>query len=143
MTGVAVRAATAGDTGAIAGLLSQMGYPSPPSEVDARLRHWRTDPRDTVLVADDGEVVGLVALSVSPLLGRDGFRGRVMAESHRGRGIGRLLMDAVADRARELDCIDLEVTSSRTRHAAQRFYAAQGFTDISDRKAHFLKPLDD
>ncbi|MGH8878688.1 MAG: GNAT family N-acetyltransferase [Stackebrandtia sp.] len=142
-----IRPGTIGDTPAITKLLGQMGYASGESEVAERLRHWCRDERNVVLVAADVEVEGLAALSVIPLLGRDGFRGRLMAlvvaESSRGRGIAGLLLGAVEDRARALECRDLEVTSSRARVAAQRFYDGQGFTEISRHSAHFLKPLHD
>lgn len=113
--------------------------------MELRLRNWTTDPRNVVLLAEDPAVVGLTALSVIPLLGRDGFRAKLMAlvvdEAHRGRGIARSLLAEAQRRARDLGCRDLEVTSSRSRDAANHFYAAEGFAEIGDRSALYLKPL--
>ena len=101
--GVIVRRAAAGDVPAIAGLLGELGYPVPDDRLAARLE--RLPATTTVLVADDGGVVGLAALDVrSPRARRaarpgDRVRGRrrgprarrgtAAAGRRRGRGAGR------------------------------------------------------
>jgi GNAT superfamily N-acetyltransferase len=45
----------------------------------------------------------------------------------RGRGIGRLLMVAAIDRARDLGCYRVQLTSNQARPEAHRFYEGLGF----------------
>ena len=89
----------------------------------------------TVLVADgEGEVVGTTSLLVLPNLTYDCrptalFEPMVVAEAHRRRGVGRLLVEAVLAGARDAGCWKVQVVS-HTRHAgdgAYDFYRALGF----------------
>ncbi len=45
----------------------------------------------------------------------------------RGEGIGRLLVEAVKDRALHMGMVQLEVTANAKRLATHRFYEQQGF----------------
>ncbi len=47
--------------------------------------------------------------------------------THRGHGIGKRLMDALAARARELGCCRLTLEVQENNHHARRIYAAAGF----------------
>jgi GNAT superfamily N-acetyltransferase len=47
--------------------------------------------------------------------------------AHRGRGIGKRLMEAVAARAGELGCCRLTLEVQENNHHARRIYAAAGF----------------
>lgn len=46
---------------------------------------------------------------------------------HRGRGIGRQLLNAIEGRARKLDCCRLTLEVQENNHHAKRIYAAAGF----------------
>lgn len=46
---------------------------------------------------------------------------------HRGRGIGRRLLGAIEQRARELGCCRLTLEVQENNHHAKRVYAAAGF----------------
>ena len=50
-----------------------------------------------------------------------------MAAKHRSRGVGRLLMGAAIDRARERGCHLVQLTTDRRRPEALRFYESLGF----------------
>lgn len=52
--------------------------------------------------------------------------------SHQGRGIGRGLIEAVAAKARELDCCKLTLEVQNQNHRARKTYAASGFRQQHD-----------
>ena len=54
----------------------------------------------------------------------------VTAQSCRGNGLGRLLMNAVLDEARHRELLTLELTSADTREQAVALYSSLGFTII-------------
>ena len=96
------------------------------AEIDA-------DPNNELVVAEiDGAVVGALQLTFTPSLSFQGSR-RATVESvrvdrlYRGRGIGRRLMLYAIERAREKDCVFLQLTTNAERADARRFYENLGF----------------
>jgi len=142
-----VRPAVLGDAGAVLALLAELGYPdNDERSVRARLEHWAAEPSAAVLVAErSGVVVGVVALASVPFLEREGRWARIVAivTSHavRGQGVGRLLMAHAEDMARELGCVQMEVTSANRRADAHAFYAGLGYENWAGRAGRFLKDL--
>jgi len=134
------------DAARLAVLLDQLGYPTDPAAAAERLDYWLGDPASFLLGAADGdELVGVAALHVCPILEVTGRFGRLVAlvvdDRHRGQGVGRALVDAAEQRARDAGCLFMEVTSSRRRDRAHRFYRDLGYEDTCDRKARFTKSL--
>jgi GNAT superfamily N-acetyltransferase len=88
-----------------------------------------------VLVAEaGGEVVGVCQLIIFRHLQAKGGLCAEVESVHvhprlRGQGIGRLLMGAAIERARELGCYRIQLTSNDARPDAHRFYEALGFVD--------------
>jgi GNAT superfamily N-acetyltransferase len=81
----------------------------------------------TVLVADDGgRLVGLCTAYQDIHSVRFGYRAWVedlaVAPEHRSAGIGKRLLDAAKDWARERGATHLELDSADTRPDAHRFY---------------------
>ncbi|MBB5917363.1 GNAT superfamily N-acetyltransferase [Nocardia transvalensis] len=91
------------------------------------------DPREELLVADDGgAVVGTAQLTFLPGLSRRGaLRAQIEAvrvdRSLRGAGLGSRLIEECVRRARERDCVLVQLTSDTTRSDAHRFYGKLGF----------------
>jgi N-acetylglutamate synthase-like GNAT family acetyltransferase len=142
-----IRPAQTSDAPQVAILLGELGYPAGRGEVIARLGYWLQDSQSRLLVAEvNGNVSGVAAMHAIPLLERTGRRARLVAlvvgQSVRAQGVGRALMKAVEDAARDLGCRDLEITSARNRTVAQRFYADLGYHDVSDHAARFMKLLE-
>jgi GNAT superfamily N-acetyltransferase len=86
-----------------------------------------------VLVAEvDGQVVGVCQLIVfRHLQNRGGLCAEVESvhvhPDQRGHGIGGVLLRAVVQRARDLGCYRIQLTSNNERPAAHRFYERLGF----------------
>lgn len=139
---LSIRDARLEDSPQIAGLLDQLGYPTDSSAVGARLERLAI-VGDRVFVADlDGRVVGLAHLQVSPALERERPAGKVGAlvvdEEHRGRGVGRALVQAVEDDARLRGCALLFLTTRETRDDAHAFYERVGFEQTGRRYSRTL-----
>ena len=131
-TGSTVRKAQTSDAAGIAGLMAQLGYPSCADEMAVRLERVVTSPSDLVLVSEqDGDISGLIAVHLIPMLHADGSTGRVTAfivsEAHRGQGIGTELMRAAQEWAWSNNCRKLEVTPGTERTRAKQFYQRMGF----------------
>ncbi|WP_433824703.1 GNAT family N-acetyltransferase [Actinoplanes sp. CA-015351] len=135
-----------GDAARLAVLLEQLGYASTARDVRHRLDYWLGDRASALLGADDeGTLIGVAALHITPILEVTGKFGRLAAlvvdEASRGRGAGRLLIAAVEERARAEGCLFVEVTSSSHRAPAHKFYESLGFEDTRDESLRFIRKL--
>ncbi|MEO5596689.1 MAG: GNAT family N-acetyltransferase [Lysobacteraceae bacterium] len=140
-----VRVALPGDAAGVAELIEALGYPCNTAEAGDRLKAVATDLDQTVLVADgDGALCGLLGLDVMyylPLGARTcRITALVVADTHRGSGIGRDLLQAAEAWARQAGAARIEVTSAAHRNEAHAFYRACGYRDGSVR---FVKQLGD
>ena len=99
------------------------------AEIAARPR------RDYVVAVDAGEVVGYAGIDVSGDLAD--VMTMATAPAHRGRGIGRLLLDELVRRSRERGCgaVLLEVRADNA--AARKLYDTNGFSTISVRPRYY------
>ncbi|MGN6796297.1 MAG: GNAT family N-acetyltransferase [Streptosporangiaceae bacterium] len=144
--GLAVRPATSGDAARLAELLTELGYPVVAEEVAERLAYWLHDEASQLLVAEIGElVVGSISLHAIPYLERTGrwlrIESLVVDASVRRAGTGRALMAAAERQARAWGCLQIEVTSMRSRGDAHAFYRRLGFEDACGRSGRFIKEL--
>ena len=138
-----VREGRAADSGALAGLLSQLGHEVDPVWLEGWLRHVER-LCDRVLVAElSGEPVGVAVLHLAPFLHECRYRLRLTAlvvdRSVRSLGIGALLLDACEAVAREMGCQSLELTTREERRDAHRFYEREGMRITAH---HFERGLD-
>lgn len=146
--GGGIRIAGPRDAEAIATLLTQLGYAHDRDQASARLLAWAAEPAGEVLVAEsDDQVVGFAAVHRTPYFERAGAFARVVALSvdaaRRRAGVGRRLMAAVEAWAAARGCVDVEVTSLRSRDDAHRFYAALGYEDRCTESGRFRRALGD
>lgn len=140
--GLTIRDAQAADAEQIAGLLSQLGYPTQPTAVEARLERLSI-VGDRVVVADlDGRAVGLAHLQVAPAIERDRPAAKIAAlvvdEAHRGHGVGRALVQAMEDEARTRGCELLFLTTAERRDDAHAFYERVGLEHTGRRYGRTL-----
>jgi GNAT superfamily N-acetyltransferase len=141
--GLVIRPAEEADLGRLVQLLVLGAVPGgPPSTEDPHdLAPYRDAWRHIAEAADGaavlvaviaGEVVGVCQLIVFRHLQA---RGGLCAElesvhvhpDHRGTGVGGELVRAAIDRARDLGCYRVQLTSNAARHEAHRFYEGLGF----------------
>jgi GNAT superfamily N-acetyltransferase len=137
-----IRDARPDDAGALARLLTQLGYPSDADAVDERLERLQV-VGDRVLVAEvEGDVVGLAHLQVTPAIERDRPTAKlgvlVVDETQRGRGIGRALVAAVEAEARLRGCELLFLTTAERRDDAHAFYERVGLEQTGRRYSRTL-----
>ena len=79
----------------------------------------------------DGEVIGAVDVVIRRNARKNTcyalIDDLVVVESHRGKGISRILMDAAIARAKKEKCYKVIANSHRRRKAARGLYLSMGF----------------
>jgi len=114
--------------------MDPMGDGKPLSEMARRdlIPGLRQHPTTMVFLAYRGaEAVGLAicfrgfsTFAARPLVNISDY---FVAPAHRGAGIGRLLLAAIEQRAREIGCCRVTLEVQENNHRAKRVYAAAGF----------------
>ena len=138
---ITIRPATTGDEDAVVALLPQLFDPPgapPPTYTDERGRtgiRWAVErPEADILLALDGDaLVGLASVYADIQSIRYGKRcwlqDLVVSKDARNRGIGRALLDAATEWARERGSTHLQLSSGMGRVDAHRFYRREGMTE--------------
>ena len=84
-----------------------------------------------VCAVENGEVVGFASLSQKSSLWQEALLANVdelvVADAHRGQGVGGALLDFVIDIARKTGCSRVELDSAFHRTDAHEFYERRGF----------------
>lgn len=92
------------------------------------------DPNNTQYVwGENGDILGCLQLTVIAGLSQQGashaqIEGVRIASTRRGQGIGRQMIAAVMEIARQRGCTAMQLTTNKSRLDAQRFYRGLGFT---------------
>ena len=131
---VTISLATAADaeelTAALERLVPQLSRSNPPPSLE-QVAEMLASPAISQFVAraDDGTIVGVSTLAVFriPTGLRAWIEDVITDESARGQGVGEALTLAMCDRARELGCVTVDLTSRPSREAANRLYQRVGF----------------
>ncbi|HEX8379288.1 MAG TPA: GNAT family N-acetyltransferase [Allosphingosinicella sp.] len=138
---LSVRPARPGDSEAIAALVTGLGFEAGADDIAARLPLLKK-AGETPLVAEQGEVIGILAWHVTPVLHRPQPVGRitmmVVRQRERRRGVGRALVEAALEQLRAKGCGLVEVTSNVDLSGAHGFYRKLGFERTSYRFAKGL-----
>jgi GNAT superfamily N-acetyltransferase len=124
---ISVRDATPDDSLALARLCAQLGYPTEPRTMPARLARLEADPNARCLVAtSDVDVAGLATVHVRYTLNHEAPIAQltllVVDESYRTRGVGRMLVAAAEEWARSRGAKRFVVTTALRRADAHAFY---------------------
>lgn len=111
-------------------LVPQLSKSNPPPD-RAAVAGMLASPVTSQFVArdDDGRIVGVATLVVFriPTAMRAWIEDVITDEAARGQGVGEALTKAMLDRARELGCATVDLTSRPSREAANRLYQRVGF----------------
>jgi GNAT superfamily N-acetyltransferase len=139
-----IRPAEPADAAAIAGLATQLGYPTTPEEAGPRLRDVASRPENAVLVAEaDGAVAGWIHVAGSHHVETAAFAeilALVVDESRRGGGLGAGLVEAAADWAARHGFRTLRVRSNVVRERTHAFYERLGFARTKSQVV-FARPV--
>ncbi|MFD8911884.1 GNAT family N-acetyltransferase [Streptomyces sp. NPDC059575] len=135
-----IRRAGADDIPAIVAMLAddplgaQRESPDDLTPYFAAFERLDADPNQHLMVAVlEGRVIGTLHLTIIPGLSRKGAT-RALIEAvrvhadQRGSGLGSELISWAVDRARDLGCTLVQLTSDKARTDAHRFYERLGFT---------------
>ncbi len=126
-----VRPATVDDAERIAGLFTDEGYPSGPSDIVDRLERFASEHSRVIVAENGGEVLGFIAVHALPRFEHSDRVLRIMAlvvdPGVRERGIGRLLMEEAERLGREVGAAFAEVTAGHHRPDARRLYEDLGY----------------
>ena len=136
---------TMGDAETVAGLAGELGYPSTREEIERRFRAIDGNSDSLVLVAEGprGEVVGWIHVFGNHLLESQGeaeVGGLVVDSRARGRGIGKRLVEAAENWAREHGYVKVGVRSNTIRIETHKFYQHLGYSILKS-QYKFQKPL--
>ena len=132
----AVRRASPGDAAAVARLLHdfQLEFDEPSPGVEVLAERYEKQLRDgdvTVLLVGGGPD-GFAQLRFRPWV-YDGLHSYLeelyVVPSLRGKGLGRALLDAAMDVARDEGATQMELGTSETDTAARALYESAGFTN--------------
>lgn len=115
---------------AVERLVPQLSRSNPPPTVEELGAVVASPATDLfIALADDGSVVGMSTLAVFriPTGLRAWIEDVVVDDVARGAGVGAALTQAMLDRATDLGCVTVDLTSRPTREAANRLYQRMGF----------------
>lgn len=141
---VTLRNAEPADAASLATLMTQLGYPSTPHQIETRLARMLAHYDYTAVVAEAGnEVVALVLVHLEHGLEYDATYGRIMGlvvdEGWRGRGLGKQLMRHMEHWCKAQGADRIVLTSATRRVDSHKFYDAIGYERTGIRFAKWLK----
>jgi len=126
-----IRRAGPADAAFIAELIAQLGYPAAVDETRGRMERLDQDGQILFVAELDGELAGIAALQIYPVLVQDAPICRLavlaVAERMRRRGIGRALTLAVEEEARRSGCDRVVLDSAVWRDEAHEFYRSRQY----------------
>jgi len=145
---VCIRKASLEDAPALVDLTHQLGYTINLQALSDNVKAYLGESDRSLFVAAlEGFVVGYIALDVAQTFHRGGKHMRVVSlvidRLHRGRGIGKLLLQKAEERAKQQGCWVVEVTSSsrRQKEGTHDFYLKRGYLKDGS-QAYFYKLLE-
>ena len=146
-----IRQATDSDLQAGFKLMAELGYPDLSiARFAATFSSVQNNPAMTLIVAEDGDgvVVGLASISRRPQLRLTAdlitIDELVVADSARGLGVGRALLEHIRAMAVRSGARRLELETNRARESyRRRFYIKNGFTEADSAVMRIEYEFDD
>lgn len=140
--GLEIRAATVGDAPGMAELLAACGQPVLSRDLAERIEAMRREEGASLVAVEWGPPSGLVVLNWYRTLHAAAPVAQIttllVGPGDRRRGVGRLLLKAAAQAARNAGCGSLHLLAEPDQPALSAFCAANGFTHAGTR---FDRPL--
>lgn len=123
-------------------LSGQLGYPLSLRDIENNITEIAaTNDHIAFAALLDGKVAGWIHAFKALLLESQPFveiGGLVVDENHRGRGIGKQLIERIKEWSREKGINEIRVRSHIKRIEAHRFYINNGFTEIKSQKVFLM-----
>lgn len=139
-----IRHASPVDASAMAALIAELGFPAPADTIASRLNILLGAAEVVLVAAQDGVLLGLVTVHITPMLHRSTPVGRftalVVTERARRRGVGRALVESAERLLTARGCGLVEVTSNQRLSDAHSFYERLGYEATSLRFKKTLSP---
>jgi GNAT superfamily N-acetyltransferase len=136
---VTIRPASRDDADALVPLIELLGHVITVDGVRGRIEALAALGCPQFVAVAGDRIVGLCGLHLMTAIHREKPVGRitilVTAETHRGQGIGKMLLRAAEEALAKLGCGLIEVTSNDRLEAAHRFYEQSGYRRTSKRFA--------
>jgi GNAT superfamily N-acetyltransferase len=119
---------------AVSGHRERPGEPLAQGYIDAFEAIMADDANALVVGEHDGAIVATAQITFIPYISQQGGRcaiieGVYVASRLRSRGIGEKLIAHMTALAATRNCVSVQLTTSKPRVDAQRFYARIGFKD--------------
>ena len=132
MATAVIRQATLSDSEAVARLVTELGYPTSPSQMRRRLEPILLDQEYATLVAtEDERIVGFIGTRLGPLYESDDLYGQIMAlavaADHQKRGVGTSLIRSAESMLVERGVRVFVLTTGNQRGDAHAFYEKNGY----------------
>ena len=131
---ILIREATATDYASLAQLMTDLGYPTTENEMKTRLSNIVSNEwYKTFIATMDERIIGMAGSHKALFYENNGSYIRIVAlvtkAEHREQGVGKALLAAVENWAKELgtDTIVLNCGNREERKAAHAFYQHLGF----------------
>jgi N-acetylglutamate synthase-like GNAT family acetyltransferase len=129
---VVVRRVEAADTTALADLITQLGYPTRPSEMEMRMETISADKNYATFVAvSEGKVCGMIGTSTRYSYEHNNAGAVIMvlvvSDKTRGRGVGNALIAAAEADLAQKNIRRVAVYSRFVRTDAHDFYEKNGY----------------
>jgi len=128
----AIRPAEPEDAERVAELSRQLGYPATAAVMRARLASVAADPAQSILVAGRPAAAFIHLRVVESLTSprETEIEALVVDEAARSRGLGKRLIAATIEFARQRGCAAVRVRSQVKRERAHAFYEREGFARV-------------
>ena len=143
-----IRNTTLNDAPQLLSLMEQLGYPQTIPDMKDRLQQYMSSDSQVLIAENQGLIMGLIAFFCFPLFVSSGKSCRIAAlvvdETCRGQGVGRDLLKAAEERAKQQGCVILDLTSGlrRAKDGSHEFYKNLGYgNDGPQAKLYFRKVL--
>jgi ribosomal protein S18 acetylase RimI-like enzyme len=127
------------------------GRPLSPEVREALIPALKNHPTTLIFLAYEGDApcgvavcfLGFSTFAAKPLVN---IHDLAVLTSHRGRGVGRMLLEGVEKKALELGCCKLTLEVQANNHPAQGLYQSVGFaqaeyTETAGAALFYAKPL--
>ena len=138
-----VRPMTFKDCAHVAPLISELGYPVDPIQLQSRFEALDSKVHEVYVAEENGIVCGWIHAELRTALAaskRVEIMGMIVSRNYQGKGIGKLLLQQIEKWANSKNVDIVRVTSNLARKDSHPFYISAGY-ELQKQSAVYAKPL--